>query len=390
VQLAAGEHGLEQVAGVHRAVGLARADDGVELVDEEQDAALGGLHFGEHRLEAFLEFAAVFGAGDQRSHVDHVEREHGLVLEALGHVAAHDALGQALDDGGLAHARFADEHGVVLGLARKDADGAADLVVAPDDRVHFALPGLGAQVEPVLGERVVGGFGIVRGHALAAAGRLEGREDLGAIEAEGLEVFGERLRARDLDEAEEEVLGGHELILELLRLGFGPGQRIVHRLGDENFRLVGAAGAGREASQLALGGELQRGHGQPGLVDQRGNDAVFLGKQSEEQMPRIHLDMAVPTGDSLRLGESGAGHLGKGFGIHMPLASQAADQPPGSSFQREIMTLSWANAAALTQRRARDGSSRHGDDDPETKTVRARRGVFKANNIPYAFALLAP
>ena len=40
VQFAAGQHRLEQVAGVHRAFGLARADDGVQLVDEQDDLAL--------------------------------------------------------------------------------------------------------------------------------------------------------------------------------------------------------------------------------------------------------------------------------------------------------------------------------------------------------------
>ena len=37
VQLAARQHRLEQVAGVHRAFGPARADDVVQLVDEEHD-----------------------------------------------------------------------------------------------------------------------------------------------------------------------------------------------------------------------------------------------------------------------------------------------------------------------------------------------------------------
>ena len=41
VQLAAGQHRLEQVAGVHGALGLAGADDGVQLVDEQDDLALG-------------------------------------------------------------------------------------------------------------------------------------------------------------------------------------------------------------------------------------------------------------------------------------------------------------------------------------------------------------
>ena len=41
VQLAAREHRLEHVAGVHRALGRAGADDGVQLVDEQDDPALG-------------------------------------------------------------------------------------------------------------------------------------------------------------------------------------------------------------------------------------------------------------------------------------------------------------------------------------------------------------
>ena len=40
-QLAARERGLEHVRGVHRALGRARADEGVQLVDEEDDLALG-------------------------------------------------------------------------------------------------------------------------------------------------------------------------------------------------------------------------------------------------------------------------------------------------------------------------------------------------------------
>ena len=38
-QLAAGERRLEQIGGVHRPVGLAGADDEVQLVDEQDDPA---------------------------------------------------------------------------------------------------------------------------------------------------------------------------------------------------------------------------------------------------------------------------------------------------------------------------------------------------------------
>ena len=114
VQLAAREHGFEQIARVHRTFGLAGADDGVELVDKEDDPAIGLFHLIEHSLEAFFEFAAVFRAGDERTHV---QREDRLVLQALGHVAAEDALREALDDGGLAHAGLADQDGIVFRLA---------------------------------------------------------------------------------------------------------------------------------------------------------------------------------------------------------------------------------------------------------------------------------
>ena len=93
VQLPAGEHRLQQVGGVHRALGGARADHGVQLVDEQDDLALGVLDLLEHRLEALLELAAVLGAGDQRAQV---QPDDPLLLEPLRDVATHDALRKPL------------------------------------------------------------------------------------------------------------------------------------------------------------------------------------------------------------------------------------------------------------------------------------------------------
>jgi hypothetical protein len=58
-------------------------------------------------------------------------------------------------DGGLADARFADEHGVVLGAARQDLDGAPDLVVSANYRVKFAVARGRRQITRVLGQRLV-------------------------------------------------------------------------------------------------------------------------------------------------------------------------------------------------------------------------------------------
>ena len=81
MQLAARQRGLEHVAGIHGAFGLAGADHGVQLVDEQDDLAFLLGEIVEHGLEALFELAAELGAGDQRAHV---EREDALVLEPSG------------------------------------------------------------------------------------------------------------------------------------------------------------------------------------------------------------------------------------------------------------------------------------------------------------------
>ena len=92
----------------------------------------------EDGLEPLLELAAVLRAGDHRAEVEAIS---ALVAQALGDVAVDDALGQPLDDGGLADAGLADEDGVVLGAAGQHLHDAADLGVAADDRVELALAG---------------------------------------------------------------------------------------------------------------------------------------------------------------------------------------------------------------------------------------------------------
>ena len=50
MQVATGERRLEDVAGIHGALGGTRAHDGVELIDEQDDLTLGFLYFLEHGL----------------------------------------------------------------------------------------------------------------------------------------------------------------------------------------------------------------------------------------------------------------------------------------------------------------------------------------------------
>ena len=259
------EHRLEQVGRVHGALGGAGPDHRVQLVDEQDDPALGVLDLLEHGLEPLLELAPELGAGDERAEI---ERDDPLVLEPLRDVAADDPLGEALGDGRLADAGLADEDRVVLGPARQHLDHAPDLVVATDDRIELAGARLGGQVAAVLLERGVGALRVLRGDPLAAADaleRLEQRLATGRVALEqGLAL------ATDLGDGEQEVLGRDVLVAEPARLGLGQlddatGARI-HR----QRAALDAGAAGEDGRQLAT---------EPGQVDaepaQRlGRDAV--------------------------------------------------------------------------------------------------------------------
>ena len=157
VQRAARQFRLDQVRSIHRAFGAAGAHQVVQLVDEQDDLSLGRLHLLEHGLQPLLELAAIFRPGDQCAEI---ERQQLLALQCLGHVAIDDAQREAVDDGGLADARLADQHRIVLGTARQHLDGAADFLIAPDDRVEFSLARQRCYVAGVFLQRVEVRLGI--------------------------------------------------------------------------------------------------------------------------------------------------------------------------------------------------------------------------------------
>jgi len=148
LELAASQHRLEDRGGVDRSLGGTRTHEGVDLVDEEDDVAA-GLDLLEHLLEALLEVTAVARPGHESAEVERVEL---LAVEGLGHVVVSDRLGQALDDGRLADAGLADEHGVVLRTAREDLHDPLLFAAAADDRIEALLAGELSQVATELVE----------------------------------------------------------------------------------------------------------------------------------------------------------------------------------------------------------------------------------------------
>ncbi|CAM5370097.1 hypothetical protein RLIN73S_03885 [Rhodanobacter lindaniclasticus] len=164
------QHRLDQVRGVHGAAGGGTgADDGVDLVDEQDRAGL-LLQLGDHALQPLLEIAAVLGAGHQRTQVQRPDRG---ALKHLGHLTIDDALGQAFGQRGLAHAGLADIERVVLAPAAEHLDGALDLVGTADQRVDLAFQRQFVEVAGELVQRVALGLAALLALALAAghAGR---------------------------------------------------------------------------------------------------------------------------------------------------------------------------------------------------------------------------
>src|SRR5690606_32583435 len=134
------EQRLQDAGGVDGALGGARTDEGVDLIDEDDDVAAGADLLGD-LLQTLFEVTAVAGTGDERAEVERVEL---LVRERLGHDAPDDRLGEAFDDGGLADAGLTDQDRVVLGAAGEDLHDPLRLLLAADDGVELAVArGLG-------------------------------------------------------------------------------------------------------------------------------------------------------------------------------------------------------------------------------------------------------
>ena len=299
-QFAAGQRRLEHVGGVVGALGRARADDGVQFVNEEQNAPFAGGDFLEKGLEAVLEFAAIFGAGDHRAEI---HRDELLVFERFRHVAADDAAGQAFDDGGLARARLADEDGIVLGAAGQHLHDAADFLVAPDDGINFPGAGQGGEVAPVFFQRLKFVLGIGIGHALVAAQFGQGLAGRCRGSGRGLGKFFSGPAAL-FQQAEQQMFGADVFVVQLGGLGFG---------GVEGF-LQGRAGKqiGRSArrglltlrsiSRWTAAAKAGRGHAQF-LQERRARGFRSGASKRGQQVFRIHFLIGVAPGHFLRLFE---------------------------------------------------------------------------------------
>ncbi len=221
---------------------------------------------------------AVLGPGH---HGPDVQGDHPLVLEALGHVAGHDALGQSLGDGRLAHSRLADEHRVVLGPAAEHLDDPADLIVAPDHRVEFAPAGQIGEVAAEAFQSLVLLLGVGVLGPLRAADVLEHLEDRVAGDPVALEdVAQPALVGR---QSHEHVLGGDVGVLHLVGLGLRRFERLLGLAGQAE--LGGAVHGGEVVEPLLQLGPQRRVVRADALQDGHGQAAVLIEESWQPGAP---------------------------------------------------------------------------------------------------------
>ena len=289
LELAPGERRLEDVGGIDRTLGRARADERVELVDE-QDRVVGVAQLLDDLLEPLLELAAVLRAGDERADV---EGQDPLVEQDVRDVARDDPVGEALGDGGLAHAGLADQGGVVLGLAAQDLDDPLDLLLAADHRVQLVRAGGLREVDPegVDRGRLAGALGL-----LGRAGRGGLRQDaddlvahLVQVDAEALEHAGGDALAL-ADETQQQVLRADVVVAEAARLVDG---QLDHPLGARR-----QAHLADDRAVAAADDELHRrphlGQLDVHVLEHARGDTLALADETQQEMLRADVVVVEP------------------------------------------------------------------------------------------------
>ena len=152
-QFAGGEGRLEQIRCIHGpAAGGSGSDQCVHLIHEEDGPGQVRQRL-EHGLEPLLEVAAIAASRKQRAQV---QGEDPRGLERLRNIPFMDAPGQALHDGGLAHAGLAHQQGVVLATAAEHLGHAGDLGLAAHQGIEPTRGGPSHQVRGIGFQGVLG------------------------------------------------------------------------------------------------------------------------------------------------------------------------------------------------------------------------------------------
>ena len=278
VQLAASQHWLDHVARIHRAFASARTNNGVDLIDKRDDFAGRIDDLFEHRLEPLFELAAVLRA---RQHGSDIETDEASVLEALGYIAIGNAASETLDNGGLTHAGFANEHRVVLGAAAEHLDDPTNLFVAPDDRIDLAVASALGEVLAVLLERLKLLFGIGATDTMTTANLLQSLQHFFAADAESLV------------HCQQQMLDREVIVFEIFAIRLG----VLGNVGElAAHAWFGTAVCARQLGDSLFGFVAHHQRCQPQRLHKCRSDGALLAHQGDQYVVGGDLGVAVRFG----------------------------------------------------------------------------------------------
>ena len=120
----------------------------MDFVDDEDDVPE-LFHLVDEPLHPVLKLAAELRAGDDGGHIHQIDL---LVGQLAGNLSVDDALRERFGHRRFAHARLADEAGVVLLAAAENLHHALQLFFTADDGVQLLFARLAGQVHTELGK----------------------------------------------------------------------------------------------------------------------------------------------------------------------------------------------------------------------------------------------
>ena len=146
-QFAARQLRLQHIRRIRRTFRIARAHNGVQLVDKQNDLSLSRCDFLEKRLQPILKFAAILRSSNHRAQI---HRHNPFVTQRIRYIPAHHATRQPLGNRRFTNAWLTDQHGIILCAPRQHLHHAANLIVPSNHRINFPFPSQSREVLAIL------------------------------------------------------------------------------------------------------------------------------------------------------------------------------------------------------------------------------------------------
>ena len=249
----------------------------MQFVDEQDHGAFLFRQFVEYAFQPLFKFTSEFRARNQGAHV---QRQDSLVLEPLRHFAVDDALRQTLQDGGLANAGFADQHGIVLGATLQHLNGATNLAIPAYHRVELALLGALSEIYAETHQRLSGFLSAGIADSFAATQIADGILQGLFADTIGVEQFAEFTLVAE--RRQNDGLAGDEFVTFLLRVLVGHVEQSAQLIGRHHIATV-ALHLGQALHDL-LQSRTQIRDREPRLRKQLPHRAALLVQQRQHEV----------------------------------------------------------------------------------------------------------